>query len=385
MSYFLNDELELMQQSAREFAQTTVAAYAKQIETENAFPRELYLKAGELGFLSLIVPEQLGGLGAGLTAVGVVTEEIAKVSPAFAISYYVDSCMSSYLLESPHRMKLIPKYLAPLMKGELIMSAAITPPEGASNIAEWPVLAVRDGDEWVINGCKMYVTNCGAADLIAAIGLTDDGQMGCFFIDRSLPGIDDSHIEKKIGLNGNRSGSFFFTDVRVPDECFFPKNPLKGMGPGNALCAAVALGCAEGALAKTMEFAKQRTRAGVAIGARQAVSHRIARMWGEIERSRALVFEALGVADRVIATGDVARGIEGKMLISTAKYTTCEMAVDVAKQCIWLHGGLGVVEETGVAHYLRDAETLCVADGTPDQHVETVAHFLGMPEAELVL
>ena len=385
MSYFLNDELELLQQSAKQFAETVVAQYAQQIEDDNAFPREIYLELGKAGLLSLIVPQQLGGAGAGLTAVGVVTEEIAKVSPALAISYYVDACMVSYVLESPHRAELLPQWLSGLMSGQIIMAAGITPPQGASNIAEWPVVGVHDGDEWVLNATKMYVTNCGAADVVAFLGLTDDGEMGCWFVERTQEGIEDNHLEPKIGLCGNRSGSYFLTDVRVPANRFFQKNPLKGMGPGNALCAAVALGCAEGALAKTIEFTKHRTRANVPIVEKQVVAHRLARMWGEIERSRALIYEALGTADKVLVTGDQALGVEAKRLISTSKYTTCEMAVEVTKQCIWLHGGLGVVRETGVEHYFRDAETLCVADGTPDLHVETVAYFLGLPGSELVI
>lgn len=385
MSYFLNEDLELLQQSAREFAEKMVAPMVKEMEETNEFPRDLYLKAGELGFLSLIVPEQIGGAGLGLTAVGVVTEEIAKVSPAFALSYYVDSCMCSYLMESPNREELLKKYLPGIMTGWTVMAAGITPPQGSTNIADWPVMAVRDGDDWVLNGSKLYVTNCGKADVIAFLGMTEDHEMRCFIVEAGDPGVDDKHIEKKIGLAGNGSGSYFLTDVRVSDSYSFPKNPLEGMGPGNALCAAVALGCSEGALAKTMEFVEQRTRAGRPVGEKQVVAHRIARMWGQIERSRALTYEALGMVDRVLATGDKMLGRDAKMLVSTAKYTTCEMAVDVATQCIWLHGGLGVVEETGVARYLRDAETLCVADGTPDLHVETVASLLGMPGSQLII
>ena len=272
MSYFLNDELELLQESAREFAEQYVAPAVAGMEESNEFPRDLYLKAGELGFLSLIVPEQIGGAGMGLTAVGVVAEEIAKVSPAFAISFYVDSCMVSYLMESPNREVLLKKYLPGLMTGWTVMAAGITPPQGSTNIPEWPVLAKRDGDDWILNGSKLYVTNCGKADLVAFVGLTEDGEMRCFIVETSDPGVDDDHIESKLGLAGNGSGSYFLTDVRVSDEYSFPKNPLEGMGPGNALCAAVALGCAEGALARTMDFVKERSHKGKPVGARQVVS-----------------------------------------------------------------------------------------------------------------
>ncbi len=385
MSFFLNDDLELLKQSAKEFTETFVAPRVAEMEETNEFPRDLYLKAGELGFLSLIVPEQIGGMGLGLTAVGVVTEEIAKVSPAFAISYYVDSCMVSYLMESPHRETLLKKYLPGLMTGWTVMAAGITHPEGSTNIPEWPILAKRDGNDWVLNGSKLYVTNCGKADLVAFIGLTEDHEMRCFIVDPSDPGVDDNYIEEKLGLRGNCSGSYFLTDVRVPDECSFPKNPLEGFGPGNALCAAVALGCAEGVLAKTMEFVQHRSHKGAPIGSKQVVAHRIARMWGQIEQSRALIYESLGMADHTIATSDVTSAALTKMLICTSKYTTCEMAIEVAKQCVWLHGGLGIVEETGIARYLRDAQTLSIADGTPDLHIESVAFLLGMPGAQLTI
>ena len=385
MSFFLNDDLELLKQSAKEFTETFVAPRVAEMEETNEFPRDLYLKAGELGFLSLIVPEQIGGMGLGLTAVGVVTEEIAKVSPAFAISYYVDSCMVSYLMESPHRETLLKKYLPGLMTGWTVMAAGITHPEGSTNIPEWLILAKRDGNDWVLNGSKLYVANCGKADLVAFIGLTEDHEMRCFIVDPSDPGVDDNYIEEKLGLRGNCSGSYFLADVRVPDEYSFPKNPLEGFGPGNALCAAVALGCAEGVLAKTMEFVQHRSHKGAPIGSKQVVAHRIARMWGQIEQSRAFIYESLGMADHIIATGDVTSAALTKMLICTSKYTTCEMAIEVAKQCVWLHGGLGIVEETGIARYLRDAQTLSIADGTPDLHIESVAFLLGMPGAQLTI
>lgn len=265
------------------------------------------------------------------------------------------------------------------------MGAGITPPQGSTNLSEWPVMAVKDGDEWVLNGSKLYVTNTSQSDLVAFLGMTEEREMRCFFVETSDPGLDDSHVETKLGLNGNCSGSYFLNDVRVPDSYSFPKNPLDGMGPGNALCACVALGCAEAAFAKTMEFIKERTHDSEPIAKRQVVAHRMARMWGEIEKCRALIFEALGTADKVLATGDKALGAKAKALISTSKYSTCEMAIDVTKQCIWLHGGLGIVEETGLARYFRDAQTLSIADGTPDLHVESVAHVIGIPGAELII
>ena len=230
MSFFLNEDMELLQESAREYAEKFVAPRVAEMEQTNKFPRDLYLKAGELGFLGLIVPEKIGGSGLGLTAVGVVTEEIAKISPAFAISYYVDSCMSSYLMESPNRVELLKKYLPGVMTGWTVMGAGITPPQGSTNLSEWPLMAVKDGDEWVLNGSKLYVTNTSQSDLVAFLGMTEEREMRCFFVETSDPGLDDSRVETKLGLNGNCSGSYFLTDVRVPDSYSFPKNRLTACG-----------------------------------------------------------------------------------------------------------------------------------------------------------
>lgn len=382
MSCFLNEDQQMLQQVAREFAQTEVRKRAAEIDRSNEFPRDLYERAGELGFLGVLLPEAAGGSGAGMTAAGVICEEIAKESTAFALSLYVSMCIPTYLLESPNTA-LAAQYLPDLIAGRKVPSAALTFPVGSTNFAEWPIFATKDGDDWILNGTKIFVTNTGAADVIITLGFTEDRRIGCFVVEKGAAGLDDSHIERKMGINGNCSGTYVFSNVRVPQSHFFVKK-LEGMGLGNALCAASALGCAVGAWERTTEYLKVRTRAGRPLIEKQVVAHRLARMYGEIERSRALVYEALALADQALATGDMNKARHAKTLINIAKYSTGEMAVDVTKQCVWLYGGLGYMEDTGIARYMRDAEGTCVADCTPDQHVETVAAMLGFAGAEAV-
>lgn len=382
MSYLFNEDQKMIQKIAREFAQTEVRAAAQEIEETGKFPRELYKKAAEQGFTGLLIPEQAGGTGAGMSACASVIEEIAKESPAFALSLYVSVAIPTYLFEAPNAQQLCAEYLPGLLSGDLVFSAPITFPVGCTNFTEWPVFAKKDGDEWVLNGTKLYATNTGAADVAIAVGPADDGKVYAFIVNTDNPGVEDSHVENKIGVNGNCSGTYVFSDCRVPADHVFQKNLGGGIGAGNAFCAAAALGCAEGALDKTIEFAKVRTRAGKPIVNLQVVAHRIARMSGSIEQARALIYEALLLGDLALLHKDNSNEAEIKRLVNTAKFTTCEMAIDVAKQCIWMFGGLGVVKETGVEHYLRDAECLAVADGTPDQHVETVAALMGLPGSQ---
>ncbi|MGI6590863.1 MAG: acyl-CoA dehydrogenase family protein [Eggerthellaceae bacterium] len=384
MSYLFNDDQKMVQKIAREFAETEVRPRAAEIDKSNAFPRDLYKKAAELGFTGLLVPQEFGGTGAGMSATAAVIEEIAKESPAFALSLYVTVAIPTYLFDAPNAKELCAEYLPGLLSGDILFSAPITFPVGCTNFAEWPTFAKRDGDEWVLNGTKLYATNTGAADVAIVVGPADDGQIYAFVVDTDNPGMEDSHVEDKIGVNGNCSGTNVFSDCRVKADHAFPKKLGEGIGAGNAFCAAAALGCAEGAWQKTLEFTKVRTRNNTPIVNLQAVAHRLARMSGEIEKCRALIYEALLLGDLALLHKDNSNDAEIKRLVNTAKYSTCEMAIDVAKQCIWMHGGLGVVKETGVERYLRDAACLAVADGTPDQHVETVAALLGLPGSQVM-
>ena len=377
MSRFFNEDQLMIQKMAREFAQTEVRPLAMEIDKTNRIPRQLYERIGELGFLGVLIPEEFGGSAAGLTTGCIIIEEIAKESPALALSTYVRMAMPTYLLEAP-TMDLANKYLPDLISGKKVCCGAFTAPSGSTNFVEWPVLAKKDGDDWVLNGTKLYVTNTNAADIIMALGLTEDYEVGCFVIEKGTPGVEDNHVERKMGMNGNCSGTYVFSDCRVPADHFFVKQ-LGGpsmIGYGNAMCAATALGCAEGAWDKTAEFAKVRTRAGDPIAEKQVVAHRLTRMWGQIEAGRSLLYDTTQMADEGKP--------EAKMFINTCKYWLGEMSIEVTKQCVWLHGGMGYCEDPGIARYARDAFGTTVADCTPDQHVETVAALLGLPGAEMV-
>lgn len=378
MSRFLNEDQKMVQKMAREFAQEEVRTRAVEIDKNNKIPRDLYERLGELGFLGVLIPEEFGGTGAGLTTAGIIIEEIAKECPALSLSTYVRMSMVTYFLEAP-TMDLAKQYLPDLISGKKVIAGAFTAPTGSTNFAEWPILGRKDGSDWVLNGTKLYVTNTNAADVIIAIGFSEDKQVGCFVVEKGNPGMEDNHVERKMGMNGNCSGTYVFSNCRIPGDHFFPKQ-LGGpsmIGLGNALCAATALGCMEGAWERAVEFTKVRTRAGKPLATKQVVAHRLARMWGQIESGRSLLYDAMRCADEE-------RVLEAKMLINTSKYMLSEMSIDVTKQCAWLHGGMGYCEDPGIARYMRDAMGTTVADCTPDQHVETVAALLGLPGAETV-
>lgn len=371
MSRFLTEEQKLMQNIAREFAQTEVRARAMEIDKANEFPRDLHKRCGELGFLGVMLPEKFGGLDAGLTMAAVICEEISKESPAFGISLFVSMAAPTYFLEAP---ALADKYLKSVVAGDKVCSAALTFPVGSTNFTEWGVFGKKDGNDWILNGTKLYVTNTRAADIVMAIGFTEDYKVGMWILEKGHPGLQDNHVERKMGANGNNSGTYVFSNCKVSGSQYFEKH-IGGVGFGNALCASVALGCAQGAYAKTMDFVKVRTRAHKPLATKQVVAHHFATMYGQIESSRSLLYDATRLADE-------GREAEAKILINTSKAMITEMAVDVTRKCVQLHGGMGYCEDTGIARYMRDAMGTTIADCPSDLHRETIAHLLGFPEAE---
>ncbi|NLB18808.1 MAG: acyl-CoA/acyl-ACP dehydrogenase, partial [Syntrophomonadaceae bacterium] len=276
MSRFLTEEQELIRKIAREFTEKEVKPRAMEIDVANDFPQDLHKRCGELGFLGVMFPEAFGGLGQGLTTACVICEEIAKEAPGFGISLFVSMAAPTFMLAKP---ELAMKYVPDLIAGNKVCCTPITPPEGSTNHTEWGVFGKKDGNDWILNGTKLYITNTRAADVFICLGLTDDYQMGCWIVEKGTPGVEDNHVERKMGAAGNNSGTYVFNNCRVSNDNFFVLNMEGDVGGGNALCASVALGCAEGVFAKTMEFVKVRTRGGKPLINKQAVAHRLAKLY----------------------------------------------------------------------------------------------------------
>jgi alkylation response protein AidB-like acyl-CoA dehydrogenase len=374
MSRFLTEEQELIKKAAKDFTEKEVKPRAMDIDRANELPVDLLKRCGDLGFIGAVLPEQIGGLNQGWTTGCIICEEVAKESPGLAVSLFVQMAASGILLNSA---PLAAKHGPSLMEGSKVFGFAFTPPEGISNPTEWSVLGKREGEDWVLNGTKLYITNTRAADIVLAAGLTDDYQMGGWVLEKGQAGID-CNVERKMGLAGNNSGTYAFKNCRVSKDNFLlVGSDVFRIDLALCLCPAVSLGLAEGVFAKTLEFTKVRTHAGKPLITKQAVAHQLAKMYIEIEASRSMLYDATRLADE-------GRNDEAKILISAAKYYCTEMAVDISRQCIHLHGGMAYIEDTGIARYMRDAMGLTIADFTPGLHLESISGLLGNPEAEVI-
>jgi alkylation response protein AidB-like acyl-CoA dehydrogenase len=375
MSYFLTEDQRMIQSIAREFTEKEVKPRAMEIHRANAFPHDLHKRAAELGFIGTLLPTSVGGNGLGYTELTIICEEIAKESPGFSMSLSASMITPGLILT---HSGLIRDYMPGILSGDTIVQTAMTDPKGSTNHAEWEPFAVREGDAWVLNGTKLYATNNGVGNLVLSIGLTNEGKIGLFAVIKGDPGFDNSYVEKKLGFSGQNSGTINFQNVRLPLE---REVPFDMSDPENKLftgayvgMAAVALGAAEGVHAKTVEFAKVRTRNFKPIASLQVVAHKLAHNETKIELSKALLYQVARMMDDDQPST--------RRLIHMAKAWITEAAVDIGRDCIQLHGGMGYMDDTGIGRYMLDALGTTIGDMVSDSHYQSVAALMGLPDQE---
>ena len=366
---FLTEEQELIRQSAREFTINEVKPRAMEIDRNREFPRDLLMRCGELGFLRTMVPENLGGLGLGATEAGLIIEEIAKESPGFSMA--VQNAMQAPITLFAYP-DLTDKFEA-AVAGKIVCEFAVTDPAGNSNYDEWSIMAKKDGDDWILNGSKNFVTANGDAEVCFVPAKCDDGQYRLFATEKGRPGFDNSHIERLIGFAGVHLGSPTWVNCRLPQNRAIPYDPFVfGFGGALLTMTTTAFGAAEGVLEKTVEFTKNRTRSFKPLISLQVVAHKLAHNLTKIEVGRNMLFNAYRALDE--------GKLDANMACMTKAWVT-EMAVEVTKDCVQLHGGLGVCEDTGIARYYRDVIPTTIGDWTSDLHYQTIAFNLGWQES----
>lgn len=371
MARILNEEQQLIRQAVRSFAQNEVRPAFQKHDRENSFPMELHRRCGELGFLGADVPEECGGAELSLASSLMILEEVSKEMPALGCSLMVSMTVPLFLYcdSNPEHNKLIPE----LISGEKVGAMAETDPAGVLNITEWPVLGVKDGKDYILNGTKLFVTNAQAADYMVVSGMVG-GKPRRFLLKKGMPGLDCGHADMKMGMNGAGNGTIVMHDVRVPasDEVIMNKM-TNNLAAGYLHISSVALGCMEGAYEKTREYLNVRTNAGKPIIQMQAAAHEMAQIKTKIEACRSFIDDAAAL---------VAAGKPDSTLIRMVKVFVTDTAVECTRQCIQLYGGLGYCEETGIAHYMRDAVGATIGDLTAPIQTDYIAKALAKLDAK---
>jgi alkylation response protein AidB-like acyl-CoA dehydrogenase len=381
MDFSFPREYELLRRMIRDFAQNEVAPLAEEIDRDGRVPWETIKKAAKLGLMGVPFPQEYGGAGAGEIGYCILMEEINKVcgSTATIIGAHTGiGAMAIYLDGSDEQKK---KYLTPLARGEKIAAFALTEPNAGSDAASIQTRAVRDGDDFVLNGSKLWITNGDIAGIISVMAVTDPalgarGGVTAFIVEKEFPGFIVGTKEEKMGIRGSSTAELFFEDCRVPKENVLGQfgagflTFMKSLDIGRLSLGAGALGASQAALDMSMDFAKNRYQFGAPIAHKQAIQWMIANMATEIEALRSLIYRTAWMVD----TGQTDR--EFSTLAAICKLYGSEVLGRCVDTTVQIHGGMGYMKKYPVERMYRDARITRIFEGTNEIQRDVIARNL---------
>jgi hypothetical protein len=356
-----------LRKSVRDFAVAEIAPHVLAWDENQTFPLEVIKKAGDLGLLGAVFPEEFGGAGLGYIEYSIVIEELARVDPSVAliVAAHNSLCTNHIYLAGNEEQKR--RYIPKLASGEWIGCWSLTEPEAGSDAAGTRSLATLKGDEWVLNGGKTFTTNAQYADVCVAMAVTDRAAsqhgISAFILEKNTPGFRVGKKENKLGMRASATGEVLFTDCRLPQSQLLGKpgegfvDSLRVLDGGRISIAALALGIAQGAFDAALKYSKRRKQFGRFISEFQAIQHKLADMATDIEAARWLVYNAG-------ARKDAGRRVTRESAM--AKLFASEMAVRVADQALQIHGGYGFIKDYPVEKFYRDVKLCTIGEGTSE-------------------
>jgi len=379
MDFSFTFDQTLIRDTARQFMETEMRPVIREYERAEKFPVEEIRKLGEMGCCGMLIPEEWGGAGADTISYVLMLEEVARVDASTAVALSVTNSVVAVPIWKQGTAAQKEKYLRRLASGEMIGGFCLTEPQAGSDAAGIQTRAVRDGDDYVLNGTKSWVTNGGVAGVYVVFAKTDAaaGARGvtAFLVEPSFAGFRISRYEDKMGLRLSRSAEIVFENCRVPaanrlgDEGQGLKIALEALDGGRVGIAAQAVGLAQGAMEAAVRYAKQRRTFGKPLAEHQAIQFMLADMETEIEAARVLTHYAAYQRDAHPASRTGAHA-------SRAKLYASEMANRVAYKAVQVHGSTGYSRETDVERYYRDARVLTIYEGTSEMQRMIIARDL---------
>jgi alkylation response protein AidB-like acyl-CoA dehydrogenase len=377
MNFEFTEEQIMIQQTAKEFAESEILPTAVQRDLEGEFPAEIVKKLGELGFMGMMVSPDYGGAGLDTISYVLAMTEISKVDASVGVIMSVNNSLVCWGLEQYGSDFIKEKYLIPLTKGEKLGAFALSEPEAGSNATNQNTIAEKDGDYFILNGIKNWITNGKSADYYIVMAQTDKVKrhkgITAFLVEKGTAGFEQAKKEDKLGIRSSDTCSLTFTNCRVPKENIiweegkgfnFAMNTLNG---GRIGIASQALGIAEASLEASLKYSKQRKAFGTEIANHQAIQFKLADMAVRLEAAKLLTLQAAALKD---AHKDYTK--ESAM----AKLYASKVAVDSALEAIQIHGGYGYVREYLVERYLRDAKITEIYEGTSEIQKIVIARSL---------
>jgi alkylation response protein AidB-like acyl-CoA dehydrogenase len=380
LDFELNEEQQLLRKTVREFAETEIGPHSRAWDEAQAFPRELFGKLAELGLMGVCLPEEYGGAGLGTLEWALVMEELARVDAGVALSLAAHHSLAAAHLTLAGSEEQKRRFLAPLAAGEKVGCWGLTEPGSGSDAGGMRTTAVRDGDHWILNGSKCFITNGGVADTAIVMAVTDRSRgkkgVSAFVLERGTPGFSSGKKEDKLGVRSSDTSSLVFEECRVPadqrvgEEGMGFIDTLRILDKGRVGIAAFSLGISQASLEASLRYAREREQFGRPLADFQAIQFKIAEMATQVDASRLLTWRAAALAD-------AGRSLTAEA--SMAKLFSGEAAVQIALDAIQIHGGYGYIKEYPVERYLRDAKIGTIGEGTSEiQRMVIARHLLDL-------
>ncbi len=367
MKFTYSREQEMVKKMLKEFAENEIAPISAEIDEKAEYPYETIAKLGELGVMGMPFPESYGGAGTDYLTYIMAIEEISKVDAAHGVIIQTHNALCCWPIFTYGTEEQKQKFLPDLLSGEKLGAFGLTEPNAGTDAAGTQTKAVLDGDEWILNGSKIFISGGGIADVYIIMAMTDKSKgtkgISAFIVEKGTPGFTAPKHENKMGIRGSIAAELVFEDCRIPKENLLGQLgkgfnvAMSSLDVGRLGIAAQALGIAQGAFDQTVIYMKQRKQFGKTLDKFQALAFEMAAMKTRIDGARYLLYDACNRRDR---------GLPATVPAAEAKLACSEAAMYVATKAVQFHGGYGYIKDYPVERMMRDAKITEIYEGTSE-------------------
>ena len=377
MNFDFSEEQLLLRKTVRQFVDNEIIPHMTKWESDGAFDPAIWKRLADLGLMGVCIPEQYGGSGMDYNSLAIVCEELERGDTAFRTAVSVHTGLNSMTLMQWATEEQKQEYLKPQARGEKIGAFGLTEPGAGSDVASMSTVAVLDGDDYVLNGQKTWISLCDVADHFIVFAYTDKAKkhhgISAFIVERTLDGFSSKAIKGKYGIKSGNTGELFFDNMRVPKvnllgqegEGF--KIAMSALDNGRFTVAAGAVGLSLACLEASVKYSKERQTFGKEIGRHQLVQQMIAKMEAGLQMSRLLVYRVGELKNK---------GVRNTRETSLAKWQACDFANKAADDAVQIHGAYGYSDEYPVARYLRNSKAPVIYEGTREIHTIMQAEYV---------
>lgn len=377
MNFEFSEEQQLLRKTVRQFVDQEIIPYIAKWEEEGAFDKKIWRRLADLGLMGVCVPEKYGGSGMDYNSLAIACEELERGDTAFRTAVSVHTGLNSMTLMQWGTEEQKQKYLIPQAKGEKIGAFGLTEPGAGSDVAAMSTVAVSEGDDYVLNGQKTWISLCDSADNFIVFAYTDKSAkhhgISAFIVERTMEGFSSKAIKGKYGIKSGNTGELFFENMRVPKENLLGKEgegfkiAMSALDNGRFTVAAGAVGLSLACLEASVKYCHERETFGKEIGKHQLVQQMIAKMEAGLQMSRLLVYRVGELKNK---------GVRNTRETSLAKWQACDFANKAADDAVQIHGAYGYSDEYPVARYLRNSKAPVIYEGTREIHTIMQAEYV---------